>query len=300
LRARAAGLLLEGKITGGEALRPIAEQTRDALVQLAAGAEDPAVYAMAVYVCDTYSNNPVNGACQQISLRAWAQMDAENAVPWLLLAGKARKENNTAAEADAYSQAAKAHKFDSYNDSLYAFSEAEMPKEVTPLERLYFATELIGIEAATRTPQYSVASRRCTMEAMQDSNVRQQCNALAELLVTNGRTLLDLGIGTAIGVRTGWSTERVNRLDQEWNALMQAIMQATPTGNDDLWTCNGVRLGNAYMGQRARLGELGAARDAVDRSGETLQELAQKHTEFVEKLRDALRQTHEGSAGSAP
>src|SRR5579862_4567112 len=40
LRARVAGLLLEGKVTGGEALKPIAEQTRDEVVQLAAGTGD--------------------------------------------------------------------------------------------------------------------------------------------------------------------------------------------------------------------------------------------------------------------
>jgi hypothetical protein len=53
LRARVAGLLLEGKVTGGDSLRPVAEQTRNEVVQLAAGTGDPAVYAMALSMCDT-------------------------------------------------------------------------------------------------------------------------------------------------------------------------------------------------------------------------------------------------------
>jgi hypothetical protein len=81
--------------------------------------------------------------------------------------------------------------------------------------------------------------------------------------------------------------------------LMQAIMQATPTNNDDLWTCDGVRRGNAYMGQRVRLGELGAARDALERSGETVAESAQKQRDFIEKItRDA--QQREATAPAEP
>jgi hypothetical protein len=72
-RARAAGLFLEGKITDGVGVEPIAESTRDALVQLAVSAGDPAVYSMAVSACNTYAA-PANGACQQISLRGSMRM----------------------------------------------------------------------------------------------------------------------------------------------------------------------------------------------------------------------------------
>src|ERR1700689_2059555 len=66
LRARVAGLLLEGKVTGGDSLRPAAEQTRNDVVQLAAGAGDPAVYAMAISMCDASAASDPNSACQQI------------------------------------------------------------------------------------------------------------------------------------------------------------------------------------------------------------------------------------------
>ena len=66
--ARAAGLFLEGKVTDGFASQPIAEQTRDALVQLAVGSRDPAVYAIAVRACNA-DVDPAKGACEQISLR---------------------------------------------------------------------------------------------------------------------------------------------------------------------------------------------------------------------------------------
>jgi hypothetical protein len=202
-----------------------------------------------------------------------------------------------AAEADAFGRAAQAHRINSYNDSLSGFAESELPTDVTALERWYFSIELIGIESASVLPQYSMASKHCSVEAVQDSQVREQCSELAELLVTRGTTLLYLGTGENIGARTGWSARRVRDLAQERDALMQAIVQATstrmptatPADDSDLWSCQRVEFGNIYMRQRVQLGEVGAARDALERSGESVQELAQKQNEFIEKIRrDAL------------
>jgi hypothetical protein len=95
-RAQAAGLFLQDKIAGAEVM-PMQEQARDTLIQLAVGSGDPAVYATAVSACDTYGDS-AKGACAQLSLKGWAQVDPDNAVPWLLLAGKARVRGAGAAE----------------------------------------------------------------------------------------------------------------------------------------------------------------------------------------------------------
>jgi hypothetical protein len=296
LRARVAGLLLEGKVTGGDSLRPVAQQTRNEVVQLAEGAGDPAVYAMALSMCDASAFTDADSACRQLSLQQWARMDPDNAVPWLLLAGKARGRHDSAAETDAFSHAATAHKSDSYSDSVFAFAEPELPPDITPLERSYLATEVIGVEAAIRAPHYSVASQHCSSDAMQDSTVRQQCDSLAELLVTKGTNLLDLVLGKTIGARAGWPSERVKELVLEQHALMQAIMQQTPADNDKLWTCDAVSRVNAYVVQRVRQGELGAARDVLDRSGETAEAMAQKYTQYMDNIRrDALSREQQNS-----
>jgi hypothetical protein len=218
LRARVAGLLLEGKVTGGETLRPVAEQTRNEVVQLAAGTQDPAVFAMALSMCDSSAITNPDSACQQLSLQQWARLDSDNAVPWLLLAGKARARHDNAAEADAFSHIATAHKIDSYSDSLFAFAEPELSRDVKPVERSYLAGEVFGVEAGIRLPQYSIASRHCSSDAMKDSTVRQQCNSLAEILVTKGTNLLDLSVGKTIGARAGWPRTRLEELSREWDA----------------------------------------------------------------------------------
>jgi hypothetical protein len=292
LRSRAAGLLLEGKVTDGESLLPVAAQTRDAAVQLAAGTSDPAVYALVLAMCAKDSGNDADNACRQLSLQGWTRIDPDNALPWLLLAANARVSHDDAAEVDAFSHAAKAHKVDAYSDSLFAFSAPELPQDLTPLARAYFATEVIGIEAAVGAPQYGIATQHCSREDMQDSNVRQQCASVAELLVRKGPTLLDLGVGRIIGARAGWPSDRVNGLLQEQHALMQAIVQVTPSDdNDRLWTCETVSQLNAYMVQRVRLGEIGAAREALERSGESIETMAQKYDQYIDSIRrDALSQ----------
>jgi hypothetical protein len=153
-------------------------------------------------------------------------------------------------------------------------------------------------EGTTAPMQYNSASKHCSAEAMQDEDVRQQCSALAELMVSKGTILLDLSIGTHIGARAGWSSARVAGLTDERDALMQVIAQTTPANN---WTCDSVRRGNAYMGQWVRLGgEVGAARDALERSGETVAELAQKQRDFIEKMRRDFQQREEAAPAEPP
>jgi hypothetical protein len=295
LRARVAGLWLDGKLTGGDPLQPVTEQTRDAVVELAAGAADPAVYAMALSMCGTFPGTASDGACARISLQRWADLDPANAVPWLVLAGNARRRHNDREEADAFSQAAVASKVDSYSDSLYAFAEPEMPRDATPLERSFLAVEVVGVEAALSLPQGSVLSQRCSDASVQDTLIRQQCSSLAELLVTRGTTLMDLGLGARIGARAGWSPERVRELMQDRNALEQVIMQVTPADSETLWTCEAVGRMNAYMALRARKGELGAAWELLEQSGETVPELARKYTEYLDGIRQSASNTAGGS-----
>jgi hypothetical protein len=300
-RARATGLLLQDKLTDSGDVQPIADQKRDALVQLAVATRDPAIYAMAVYACNTYSDPSPVGSCQQISLKGWTVLDADNAVPWLLLAGKAHAAHDAATESAAFVQAAGAHKSDAYNFSLYSFSESALPNDASPLERWVLATEMMGIESATGAPHYASASKLCSADAMQDTEVRQHCDALAELLVSMGTTLADLSIGARIGARAGWATTRVTALAEQRDALMGAVTQATASGHDDLWSCDAIRRGNAYMSQWARLGELGAARESLERSGETVPDLAQQQRDFIDAmLGDAQRRAGESRAQPPP
>jgi hypothetical protein len=308
-RARAAGLVMQATpafdgAEGVDGADPASgEQARDSLVQLAAGAADPAVYAMAVNLCNTYADPSPSGACQQISLAEWARIDSDNAVPWLYIAGKARAANDAAAAAAALGRAAQAHRVDSYDSSLLGYARSEMPPDATPTEQYLLSTSMLGYEAAVPMPYYTVATKLCSAETVSDDGARQNCDALAELLVSRATTLLDLVVGASIGSHVGWPSERLRHLSQERNALMQVLMAPMAQDNADPWDCNHVRLGNELLKQIVRLGELGAARDALERSGETIEELAQRQTELMEKIqREAkeFREREELAASTAP
>jgi hypothetical protein len=290
-RARAAGLFLEGKIGVPEIL-PMTAQARDSLVQLAVGTADPAVYATALYACSAKFGNRDDVSCPEISVNGWARLDPDNAVPWLLLAGSARGRHDDDAEAQAFGRAAKASMSDSYLYSMYAYAEPELPIDLTPTQRSFLAVDVIGIEAATGHLEYGAALKHCSVEAMRDSNVRQQCSSLAELWVTRGTAMLDFATGRSIGARAGWPAQRVNDLEIRQDALMHTMGETGPEGNDDAWSCDAVRRSNAYVGLMARMGEMAAARDALERSGESVAELAQKHADWMERIRREAQQRY--------
>jgi hypothetical protein len=281
-RARATGLYLEG-ILDRDAPQKDPEAARDELVQLAVGTKDPAVYALAYTKCITgveYSALP--GACPQLSLDEWTRADPDNAVPWLRLAAKARTEGDGAAEAAAFARAAQAHRYESYNWSLFSFAQAAMPGDVTAADRWYLTTTVIGVEAAMPMP-YLTQFQYCSRDAMADAAVRRQCNALAELMVNKATTLLEFGAGKSLGARAGWPADVVDRLTQQLQASMQAVNQVTPSDPEQQWNCDSVARGNAYMSEWDQLGERGLAQQAIERSGETVAELAHKYTEQLAK-----------------
>jgi hypothetical protein len=286
-RARAAGLYLQWMLDH-DAQQKDLDAARDELVQLAMGTKDPAVYALAYTKCikgvEAFASP---GACPQLSLDEWTHVDSDNAVPWLQRAAQARREGDGAAEAAAFDHAAQAHRYEDYNWSLFSFAQPEMPSDITAADRWYLTTEVIGVEAAMPMP-YQPLFQYCSRDAMSDAAVRRQCNALAELMVDKATTLLEFSVGKSLGVRVGWPPELVENLTQQLHASMQVIAQLTPTDPGQQWNCDSVARGNAYMSERDQLGERGLARQAIERSGETVAELSRKYTEQMSKReRDA-------------
>lgn len=98
-------------------------------------------------------------------------------------------------------------------------------------------------------------------------------------MVAKAATLLDLSVGKSLGARVGWPAERVDSLTQEMKASMWAINELTGMYPKQQWSCDSVVRGNAYMSQLEELGERGLARQAIERSGESVLELSRKYDE---------------------
>jgi hypothetical protein len=295
--ARATGLYLEG-IFDRDSPQRDPEAARDELVQLAVGTKDPAALALAYTKCikgvEDFSSP---GACPQLSLDDWARADADNAVPWLQLAAKARRENDVAAEAAAFAQAAQAHQYESYNWSLFSFAKAELPDDTTAADRWFLTAEVIGVEAAMPMP-YLPLFQYCSRDALTDASVHQQCNALAELMVNKATTLSEFSMGKSLGARVGWPPERLDKMTQDLKASMQALNQMMPSDPEQQWSCNSVAHGNALMSQLNELGERALARQAIERSGETVAELSRKYDEQIATMMQKAQERAQSQAAA--
>jgi hypothetical protein len=283
-RARASGLYLEG-ILDRDSPQKGAGAARDELVQLAVATKDPAIFALAYNKClksgEDFASHDV---CPQLILDDWTRADADNAVPWLQLAAKARREGDGTAEAAAMAHAAQAHQYQPYTWSVFPFAQAAMPADATPTDRWILTTQVIGVEAAMLAP-FQPLFQYCSRDAQSDLAVHRQCSALAELMVGKAATLLDLSVGKSLGARVGWPTERVDKLTQEINASMWAINETTGMDPKKQWSCDAVERGNANMSQLEELGERGLARQTIEDSGETVAELSRKYDEWLGAIR---------------
>jgi hypothetical protein len=284
-RTRATGLFLEDKVRDGEFLSPPSPKTVDSLVQIALDSKDPGVYALAVYQCTLRNGQAPSRSCEQIDLNTWANMDRDNASPWLTLATKARAVGDTTAENEAYAQAAKAKQFHNYAWALLSNAEPLYPADATPLERYELSTRIIGAAAAIPLDQTLYGSRHCSIETISDANVRRQCDAMAELLVNQANTVIDLAIGISIGTRVGWPETRLSALRDRRDALLQANRGSNLGGPEKAWSCDTISWGNAFVSDWARTSEIAADQARIERSGKTIPELAQEYRAFIAKIR---------------
>jgi hypothetical protein len=298
-RARAAGLYLEG-IFDRDSTQKDPQAAREELVQLALATKDGAIYALALTKCiKGLEDFASQSACPQLSLDDWTRADADNAVPWLQLAAKARREGDGTAEAAAMTHAARAHRYESYISSLFSFAQSAMPDDMTAADRWILSTEIIGMEAAMPMPHQPLF-QYCSREAQSDVAVGRQCNALAVLMVNSGGTLLDLSAGRRLGTILGWPAERVEKLGQEMKASMQVINEMTGTDPKQQWSCDSVARGNAYMSQLQELGERGLAKKEIERSGESAAELSRKFDEWTAALQRKAQESAQSQAAAAP
>jgi len=148
---------------------------------------------------------------------------------------------------------------------------------------IYWQPEASVWYSAIQAP-FAPMFRHCSVEGAKNPDTRQQCDALAELMVTHGTSLLDLGVGKAIGAHVEWPKARLDALSTEQQALMQAIVEVTPWDDDNPWSCKSVDRLNAYMTERTSRGELGVAHGVMDRSGETPEVLAQRWVQHIANL----------------
>ena len=265
------------------AARPHAEE----LARLAVASQDPRTYSMALFGCRL---NQDSGACSQLSVARWSQLEPDNAVPWFYIAEEGAARKDEAALSDALLRAGRAKTSDNHWSTIFAMAEDPAARELAPAPRLVYLSHLFGIYAAFPAPPYLAVSNACGVEKMADSARRQLCVDLATTLTERSKSLVEHSLGTAIGERGGWPADQVQRLRDEKDAVN--IVDRKDWVAEDVHSCRFLEQLEVRTSELVNLGELAAARQKLAASGRSVAAMAQE-------WRDLQRQNSNTSKGTA-
>jgi hypothetical protein len=296
LRVRATGLLFESRFTMTEdwLTKAPPEKTTNSLVDIALSSQDPMIYAMAVYACAPVFGPAAGGECDQITAKAWADMDQDNAAAWSAAAREARRAKDKIAENADYSNAAKAARVDNYVQSFSIIAEPMQPSDLGPLEQYRLSYDFNSLANTLSRPLFSFYAPRC---AAADAAVQSECRDMAALLLSKGTTVQDFSEGIAIAVHSGWPKGRLAALKEKGDALQTLLMaRATNRGEADPWSCDVVNRGKAFLRDWQQFGELGAYERELEQSEKTVPELAQEHKEFLLDIQHRIDELKKSNA----
>lgn len=271
--------------------------SREALARSAVTTTDPAVYALAFRVCA--SGGVRDGACALLSAEQWARLDPGNAAPWqeVFAAAQARTDNAAANEAlhrIATSQRSNQRFFDLPG----LFIDAAPVDDGLRNGIFLLAVEAIGLQSTVSLPSYAPFVSVCRREALRDSNRRQTCDSIAELLAQKSDTLVERAMGEAVGRQLGWPQERLERMRAEQDAFVTSAYAGIEPRN--AMGCDAIKRVTDDLRRKARLGEVGAMRDWLAHEAPPPDELLRRYRDEQREQGKAAAAAQAASAASAP
>ena len=264
-----------------------AAQVRDALAQSVVSSTDPQAYALAFNVCR--SSAPGEGACQMLSASQWARLDPGNATPWLTLLSDAKARKDRAAENEALYRIGTAQRSDiGFFAAPGLAANAAAGDDVSVLAAWSVAVEMLGYASAWTVPGYQHVVTACKGGALNDSNRRQTCSAIADVLTDRSNSFSDRMMGVAIGKQLGRPAERREWQSDEYAAYVESLGTSS-TGRQSL-ACADLRRGLDHFRRNAVLGEIGALREWVAQSGKKAEDFAREaRARQAQQARDSAR-----------
>ena len=129
----------------------------DQLARHAVGSRSPGIYALAFYGCPrTAEPAPASGACAQISSAQWAQIEPDNAAPWLYEAGLAARRKDARALDEALLRASRARTLRLHDEAPLRFTDHSILRTEDPATTAMAYQELVGMVAALPAPEFQV------------------------------------------------------------------------------------------------------------------------------------------------
>jgi hypothetical protein len=206
----------------------------NSLVLLAIGTDDPAIYALAINQCWDWNNGGyamAAGPCEGLSWEHWANIDPDNAIPWLWIAAKAERAGDQQGIEEALAKASSAPGIQEYGSALSALATGALPGDVSPLEEAVAGAEVISIFPGGAP--VAIMSL-CSETAIQQSARKEQCSAITTSLAKQGSTLIDLVLASRLADRLGFPEETRTALSAEAKNA-----RATITNSPNPWRTTG-------------------------------------------------------------
>jgi len=231
----------------------VSDEAFQPLARLAVATRDPEAYALAFHRCRPF------GACAQLSSAHWAQLEPDNAVPWLHEADLAQLRNDPAGVDAALQRASKARKLEPYMGTPLRPMDTAAVRSAPPLEANAALGFLAGLAAATPFPNLQLVTQYCAQAAKGAAQRKQVCSDLAEVFAERSTVLLGITIGAKLGEQAGWPSERIAPV----SARMKALQQVQAPDQTNPYSCAALERQRRYFADFARLGEVAAAERAA-------------------------------------
>ena len=194
----------------------------DQLARHAIGSRSPGIYALAFYRCRRWAEPaPASGACAQISSAQWAQIEPDNAAPWLYEAESAARRKDARALDEALLRASRARTLRLHDEAPLRLTDHSILRTDDPATAAMAHHELVGMRAALPAPDLQPAAQYCGASATMDGSRRLLCSDLAAVFAERSSALISMQIGVRIGERAGWSPERVAAVRDRLSAINQ-------------------------------------------------------------------------------
>lgn len=210
----------------------------NSLVLLAMETDDPAIYALAIGQCQDGDYGMAPGPCEGLSWEHWANIDPDNAIPWLWIAAKAERASDQQGVEAALAKAASAAGIEEYGTPLSALAIDALPGDLPPLEKAVAGAEVIS--AAPGGAPIAILSL-CSESSTQQPLRKEQCSNIARALAKQGSTLIDLVLASRLADRLGFPQDTRTALSRESKNARAIMARRIPYPWSDLSGGSGFR-----------------------------------------------------------
>jgi hypothetical protein len=276
-----------------EAYAGAAQQAAPMAVQL----RDPAAYALVQQLCEMSGPAPP-AACGPALLQSWADQDADNALPWLLLAAQQRRLGDGQAADEAVYRASQARRWSEPGARLHgllASPEFAADQGWAGLQlQLRWGVVMSGLDLTGA----GLLREVCSEAALRDANRWQRCDALTRLMVEQGSSLMSRVIGRRHAERLGWPAQRLAALDEHALAL-QRMQMRLDTAEADPFSCAALTRRQQRARAMASGGEVAWLDAQMRAQGLDRAQLALEYRDLRARLAATAKDTREPQRGGA-